>query len=1236
MGSANVDSSKINQWQKLSWRNIRSKWSDNFTHQFRFDFEGMAANKIAYIDDAMLIDLTAAFGAGNEPTQEWCDTNIEYFAGNKTIQYEAPNKYDLTVTTPTKIQTGDILNCPYSGSMKSVILPKGTYVLECWGAQGGNGNGSTSYPGGKGGYSKGTITLDKKTNVYLYTGGQGLGGTTYNSSGATTTGGFNGGGSVNSLNSRGSGGGGTDIRVGTDSLYARVLVAGGGSGSSGYVGVAGFAGGGVSGKAYGNTDSTTGTSYYGGGGSQTQGGAIAPYNGNYATAGSFGQGGNYNTSSNTYYGSGGGGGWYGGGGAVGIGGGGSGYMYTASSASYYPSGCLLNSQYYLENATTLAGNTAFTSPTGTSETGHAGNGYIRITVIHAQGGNTLIKFPQTLPSTYNAIEYLQFTGTQYIDTGVTVDSNTGFDITFEVLNGQSSSPYYNLFGVHGNDASGGTGETQNFFRIDTIPVDSNSGTEFKYGSTVYNSGIKDTSKINIKLLNKVYTKPDGSTITVAGTITTGLSMYIGCINKAGTAYGNISSMKLYRFKIYNGSTLAHDFIPVQRVSDKILGLYDLKTSTFKTNMASGVFTSNLMNDPSSLAYFNGDSLQSQGNESLTITNNNVTLSNEQTHFGKNSLKFDGSSSYMYMPFPSTYTGDITLEGWFYQTSNNNTTYPTPFTLISSAGRGFYMHRSSSQTFVAATASNSWPGLSGGTTALNTWTHIAMCLSGTTTYCFLDGKLKGTLTNTNTSYVGLTLGTLAGSASDNHSSGCYYKGYIAELKITKGCKWTKDFTLPTTSYDIAKDSSPWKKPVQMFVNTGVNTTVSSGLLGLEYIESTGTQRIDTGIIINQDTRITLDFQINESQTTEGHLASVVNSAGSEFYVLSIRPVSNTMTFSTRYHTSALTNFPNTITPYTRHTIDKNKNVTTIDGGNAITLTTGTFTCGQKTLPLFCRSAATSTVSYNAYVSMKLYSCKIYDNGTLVRDFVPARRISDWKAGLWDKVNLKFYVDENGGNFEAGAENSIIPDIGTPIEYIQSSGTQYINSGFIPKATTRTIMKAEPMSWSAWSAFFGTRNTTSPTASQAYIAAIPAATLYRSDYFGSSLTAETSTVMQIVAIDKNKNICSFNDIIINNTSNTTNATTNMFLLALNDVGTAKYFLNAKLYSCKIYDGDTLVRDFIPIKTTTNIYGLWDKVNKVFYKNAGTGAFTGGSAVTLTGWHKIKGVWAKTAADTWSQTL
>ena len=316
-----------------------------------------------------------------------------------------------------------------------------------------------------------------------------------------------------------------------------------------------------------------------------------------------------------------------------------------------------------------------------------------------------------------------------------------------------------------------------------------------------------------------------------------------------------------------------------------------------------------------------------------------------------------------------------------------------------------------------------------------------------------------------------------------------------------------------------------------------------------------------------------------------------------------------------------------------TIDKNKGTTNINGSTLSDIAYGNFQCSGN-LYLFALNNNGSMTFVEG--NKRIYSCKIYNNDTLVRDFIPAKRISDNKCGLWDKVNLKFYTDENGGNFTAGAEKTAIAAIGTPIEYIQSDGTQYIDSNFIPKATTRTIMKAEPTTWSAWSAFFGTRNQSSPTASQAYIAAIPSTTSYRSDYFGSSLTAETPTVVQITNIDKNKNICSFNNIMITNTSSTANSTTNMFLLALNDVGTAGYFLSAKLYSCQIYDGDTLVRDFIPIKTTTNIYGLWDKVNSVFYKNAGTGAFTGGPAITLTGWHKIKGIWAKTAADRWSQTL
>lgn len=69
----------------MSWRNTRSNWSTGTYYQFRFDFENMASGKVAWVDDAMLIDLTECFGPGNEPDKTWCDSNIPYF--EKTYIY---------------------------------------------------------------------------------------------------------------------------------------------------------------------------------------------------------------------------------------------------------------------------------------------------------------------------------------------------------------------------------------------------------------------------------------------------------------------------------------------------------------------------------------------------------------------------------------------------------------------------------------------------------------------------------------------------------------------------------------------------------------------------------------------------------------------------------------------------------------------------------------------------------------------------------------------------------------------------------------------------------------------------------------------------------------------------------------------------------------------------------------------------------------------------------------------
>lgn len=46
----------------------------------------------AWVDSIVIIDLTAACGAGNEPSKEWCDVNIPYFSGSYAV--------DISVISP--------------------------------------------------------------------------------------------------------------------------------------------------------------------------------------------------------------------------------------------------------------------------------------------------------------------------------------------------------------------------------------------------------------------------------------------------------------------------------------------------------------------------------------------------------------------------------------------------------------------------------------------------------------------------------------------------------------------------------------------------------------------------------------------------------------------------------------------------------------------------------------------------------------------------------------------------------------------------------------------------------------------------------------------------------------------------------------------------------------------------------------------------------------------------------
>ena len=76
---------KANQWTVASAVNTRSTFTSG-DYEFRIDFDNNKVAGTTYYDGLMLIDLTACFGAGNEPDVAWCDANIPYFADTITIE----------------------------------------------------------------------------------------------------------------------------------------------------------------------------------------------------------------------------------------------------------------------------------------------------------------------------------------------------------------------------------------------------------------------------------------------------------------------------------------------------------------------------------------------------------------------------------------------------------------------------------------------------------------------------------------------------------------------------------------------------------------------------------------------------------------------------------------------------------------------------------------------------------------------------------------------------------------------------------------------------------------------------------------------------------------------------------------------------------------------------------------------------------------------------------------------
>lgn len=181
----------------------------------------------------------------------------------------------------------------------------------------------------------------------------------------------------------------------------------------------------------------------------------------------------------------------------------------------------------------------------------------------------------------------------------------------------------------------------------------------------------------------------------------------------------------------------------------------------------------------------------------------------------------------------------------------------------------------------------------------------------------------------------------------------------------------------------------------------------------------------------------------------------------------------------------------------------------------------------------------------------------------------------------------------------------------VPYIQSSGSQYIDAEFKNNQNTRIVMDAQVVtkpSTHAW--LFGGRNSGSSGARNVFL---HSGTIWSVDYNSDSTRVQFSGIgaLDRMSIDFNKNVLTINGNTHKFTAATFQCSYNHVLFAQNNGGTVGNYISAKLYSCQIYENDTLIRDFWPCYDPDGVACLYDKVSETYFYNKGTGEFIAGGA-------------------------
>ena len=177
--------------------------------------------------------------------------------------------------------------------------------------------------------------------------------------------------------------------------------------------------------------------------------------------------------------------------------------------------------------------------------------------------------------------------------------------------------------------------------------------------------------------------------------------------------------------------------------------------------------------------------------------------------------------------------------------------------------------------------------------------------------------------------------------------------------------------------------------------------------VEYIESTGTQWINTGVLTETSE---IKYQGNISYTKTSSNRQLMG--GNNGYYFGI-DASGYYEIGTGYETTC--KYSTTGFDYFEFYSNPSTTKRTLTINNSDTVSRPTSNISNFSIYLF----ALNTDIAQFYCHCRIKDFKIYKDGILVRDFVPCYRITDNAIGLFDKVNKVFYTNSGSGSFLKGA-------------------------------------------------------------------------------------------------------------------------------------------------------------------------------------------------------------------------